>query len=150
MFNDKPSFYNLEVQFEEIDQGAVVYHPNYLTYMERARNYAVKKAGYSLRRMLDESFVFAIAQSNLSYRKPCRLHDQLVIATLLDKLKKASLIVSQLIFNGATQEELEGLSKDELLAHPKLSVIGELKLACIDLNKFSPKKIPQDLYELLV
>lgn len=150
MFNNKPSFYNLEVQFEEIDQGAVVYHPNYLTYMERARNFAVKNAGYSLRKMLDEKFVFAISQSNLTYRRSCRLHDQLVIATTLDKLKRASLIVSQLVFNGVTQAELGALSKDELLTHPKLAVIGELKLACIDLEKFSPKKIPQGLYDLLV
>lgn len=149
MFNNKPSFYELEVQFEEIDQGAVVYHPNYLTYMERARNYHMKSVGFSLKRMLEENFVFALAQSDISYKRPCKLHDTLVVSTLVDQIKSASVTVTQIIYNNTTTSHLEKLSIEELLKAENIAVKATIKLACIDLQKFKPIKIPDELTDLL-
>lgn len=153
MFNNRPSFYELEVQFEEIDQGAVVYHPNYLTYMERARNYHMKNVGFSLRRMLEENFVFALAQSDISYKMPCKLHDQLVVATVIDQLKSASITVTQIIYNHTSISELKKLSEklsfEELQKSDKIAVKASIKLACIDLQKFKPIKIPDELVNII-
>jgi YbgC/YbaW family acyl-CoA thioester hydrolase len=149
MINNKPSFYNLEVQFEEIDQGGVVHHPHYLTYMERARNFHMKKAGYSLKEMMKTNFVFAVAQSDISYKLPCKLQDELIVVSFITKLKSASLKITQLIFNGVEASGLESLTPEQLLVAPGVAVTAQLRLACLNLEKFTPMKIPAKITEIL-
>lgn len=148
MFNNKPSFYELEVQFEEIDQGGVVYHPNYFTYMERARNASMKELGFSLKRMLEKDFVFALLHTDIRFRAPARLHDSLCVVSLVETARSASIIVNQYILHG-NQSDFNTLSIEEIEKSPQLCVNAKIKLGCIDTIEFKPKRIPDEVVEII-
>lgn len=149
MQNSKLSFYELEVQFEEIDQGGVVYHPNYFTYLERARNNQMKNAGYPLSRMLEEGFVFALAKAELEFKKTCKLHDSLTVCSFVEEMRSASLTISQIIIKGLPIAEAKLLNTEQLLSHPQLTLKAKIKLACINVEKLSPIKIPDEIASIL-
>lgn len=149
MQNTKLSFYELEVQFEEIDQGGVVYHPNYFTYLERARNNQMKKAGFPLSKMLSDGFVFALAKAELEFKKTCKLHDLLTICSFVDEIRSASLTITQIILKGVSLQEAQALGLEQILNHSQLTLKAKIKLACINVKKLSPIKIPEAIVEIL-
>ncbi|MBU2768928.1 tol-pal system-associated acyl-CoA thioesterase, partial [Acidithiobacillus ferrivorans] len=46
--NDPISIFHVRVYYEDTDHGGVVYHANYLRFMERARTEMLRERGYEL------------------------------------------------------------------------------------------------------
>ena len=74
--------YRLRVYYEDTDAGGIVYHANYLKFIERARTEALLAAGMSQTDLRARCGLgFAVRDLTISYLAPARLEDQLVVTT---------------------------------------------------------------------
>ena len=86
----------LRVYFEDMDAGGVVYHANYLRFMERARSDMLRVAGIDQRSALDGGEgVYMVAEMAIRYRRPARLDDELVVLSRLGEIRAASCFIHQ-------------------------------------------------------
>lgn len=116
----------VRVYYEDTDGGGVVYHSNYLNFMERARTEWLRSLGFqqtALRNSLNVLFVVRALQ--LRYRRPACFDDALVIHTELIRLGRSLLEFRQTILRG--QETL---------------IEAEVEVVCVDAERFKPQAIP--------
>ena len=91
----------VRVYFEDTDAGGVVYHANYLRFMERARSDMMKLAGVSQREAIEAGTgVYVVATIGLRYRAPARLDDDLLVVSRIGKLRGATCAVHQRVMRG--------------------------------------------------
>lgn len=86
----------VRVFFEDTDLSGVVYHANYLRYMERARSDMLSVAGIDQRAAFDagEGY-YVVADLAIRYRRPARLDDALVVVTTIKGFTAASATIHQ-------------------------------------------------------
>lgn len=91
----------LRVYIEDTDLGGVVYHANYLRFLERARSDMLRSVGIDQRAAIENGEgVYAVAEAHIKYRKPARLDDDLVVVSHLDQVRGASCVIRQQIVRG--------------------------------------------------
>jgi len=124
----------VRVYWEDTDAGGVVYHAQYLAFLERARSEWLRARGHGqelLRANYD--LVFAVRAMRIDFRKPARLDDALQITVALQQCRNASLVIVQTV-------EREG---ERLLdAH--------VRVAALSARDFRPRQIPQPLLDELM
>ncbi len=86
------------VYYEDTDFTGVVYHANYLRFMERGRS-------EYLRIMTDQAGgrdpgLFAVTRVEIDFRAPARIHDPVLIKTRFEGLKGPRLFFAQEILKG--------------------------------------------------
>ncbi len=95
----------LRVYFEDTDLSGLVYHANYLRYMERARSDMLRIAGIDQRANHEGGAgVYAVTDLQIRYRRPARLDDDLMVASRVADVCAASCAIHQRVMRG--QEEL--------------------------------------------
>ena len=95
----KNFIHKIKVYYEDTDAGGVVYHANYLKYLERARTEALIKIGLSNLKIKDNFKALIIVKScNIDYKKSAYLEDELSIKSYILYSTKTSLVMSQTIF----------------------------------------------------
>ncbi|MET0246404.1 MAG: YbgC/FadM family acyl-CoA thioesterase [Sphingomonas sp.] len=93
----------LRVYFEDTDLTGVVYHANYLRYMERARSDMLLAAGIDQRAAFEAGEgAYAIAGLSIRYRTPARLGDELTIISRVMRLRAASVDIHQRVMRSDT------------------------------------------------
>jgi acyl-CoA thioester hydrolase len=93
----------LRVYFEDTDLSGVVYHANYLRFMERARSDMLALAGIDQRAAHEAGEgAYALREANLRYRAPARLGDQLVVVSRLVRLRPAAVDIHQRVMRELT------------------------------------------------
>ena len=91
----------VRVYFEDTDLSGVVYHANYLRFMERARSDMLRVAGVDQRAAMEAGDgAYAVARMNIRYLQPARLDDALVVASRLKKVQAAYCVVHQSVRRG--------------------------------------------------
>ncbi len=91
----------VRIYFEDTDAGGVVYHANYLRYMERARSDMLRVAGIDQRGALEDGTgVYAISDIALRYLRPARLGDDLVVRSTVSAIRAAACTMKQSIWRG--------------------------------------------------
>lgn len=121
------------VYWEDTDAGGVVYHAQYLAFLERARTEWLRARGYgqeTLRERYD--LVFAVRAMRIDFRLPARLDDALDVTVALAQCRKASLVIVQQVVRDGT---------------PLLE--AEVRVAALGAAGFKPRAIPDALYEEL-
>ncbi|MCE7796627.1 YbgC/FadM family acyl-CoA thioesterase [Sphingobium sufflavum] len=94
----------VRVYFEDTDLSAVVYHANYLRFMERARSDMLRQAGVDQRGThASGGGYYAIADLSLRYLRPASLDDDLVILSRMRTIRAASVVIDQSIWRGTDQ-----------------------------------------------
>lgn len=92
----------VRVYFEDTDLSGVVYHANYLRYMERARSDMLRLAGIDQRALFDETGdAYAVARLAIRYRAPARLDDALLVTTHVTAVNAASVAIQQTVSRDA-------------------------------------------------
>jgi acyl-CoA thioester hydrolase len=92
----------VRVYFEDTDLSGVVYHANYLRYMERARSDMLRLAGIDQRAVHEAGGgAYAVSSLAIRYRRPARLDDALVVVTRLTQIRAASVDIHQRVMRGA-------------------------------------------------
>ena len=86
---------------EDTDLGGVVYHANYLRFLERARSDLLRSLGIDQRAAIENGKgVYAVAEMRIKYCRPARLDDELVVVSHLEEIRGASCVISQQIMRG--------------------------------------------------
>jgi acyl-CoA thioester hydrolase len=86
----------VRVFFEDTDLSGVVYHANYLRYMERARSDMLSVAGIDQRAAFDGGQgYYVVADLSIRFRRPAGLDDALVVVTTIKGFTAASATIHQ-------------------------------------------------------
>lgn len=103
-FVDGVHFFPVRVYFEDTDLGGIVYHANYLRYMERARSDMLRIAGIDQRAALESGEgVYVVADIALRYRRPARLGDDLLVRSEVRTVGPARCVIAQTIWRDETR-----------------------------------------------
>ena len=91
----------IRVYFEDTDLSGIVYHANYLRYMERARSDMLRLAGVDQRAHQEAGGgAYAVTALAIRYRAPAKLDDALVVRTILTQVRAASVDIQQRVMRG--------------------------------------------------
>ncbi len=107
----------VRVYYEDTDFTGIVYHANYLRYMERGRTNYLRLIGADHRALFEETekeapgFAFVVRSMTIDFLKPARMDDVLDIVTEPQEVKGASTTVRQRVMRG-----------DELLVEARVRV----------------------------
>jgi len=94
-------FYACHVYFEDTDFSGVVYHANYLRFMERARSDLLRLLGIDQRGAFEAGEgVYAVADISIRYVSPARMDDDLIVETRCTAVGGASVTMRQRILRG--------------------------------------------------
>ena len=112
----------VRVYYEDTDFSGIVYHANYLRFMERGRTNHLRLLGAHHRALFEEAnaeapgFAFVVRAMRLEFVKPARMDDVLAVVTAPEEVKGASITLNQRILRG-----------DELLveAHVRVACVCE-------------------------
>ena len=101
VFSHGVHHFPIRVYFEDTDLSGIVYHANYLRYMERARSDMLRLAGIDQRAAFEAGEgVYAVADLRIAYRRPARLDDVLIIQSRVTRVRAAATQIEQLIVRG--------------------------------------------------
>jgi acyl-CoA thioester hydrolase len=93
--------YRVRVYFEDTDLSGIVYHANYLRYMERARSDMLRLAGIDQRAAMEGGEgAWAVTDLTIKYRSPAKLDDDLLVVSIVEAVRGASVIIAQRILRG--------------------------------------------------
>lgn len=90
----------IRVYYEDTDMAGIVYHANYLRYIERARSDWVREIGIDQLAMKDAGVVFAVRRVAADYLQPARFDDALEVETTLIHLTPARMVMRQKVRRG--------------------------------------------------
>lgn len=86
----------LRVYYEDTDFSGIVYHANYLRYLERARSDMLRCLGVDQRGTHDSGGgVYAVADMRLRFVRPAKMDDDLVVMSQITRLRAAACIIHQ-------------------------------------------------------
>ncbi len=86
----------VRVYFEDTDFSGVVYHANYLRFMERARSEMLRAAGVDQRAAFDAGEgAYAVADLSIKYVAPARFDDELIVISTIEQIRAASVLIHQ-------------------------------------------------------
>ena len=126
-----PFRFPIRVYYEDTDAGGVVYHANYVRFLERARTEWLRSRGIAQSELASErGILFAIAGMELNFLFPARLDDALVATCVLTERRSASLKFRQ---------QLVRVHDDRVL------VEATVRAACLGSLAFRPRPIPDDI-----
>jgi acyl-CoA thioester hydrolase len=132
-FEGKTHVLPISIYYEDTDLSGVVYHANYLRFMERGRTEFFRLSGISKMAGLedDEPTAWAIRSAHIDYHRPARLDDVVTIRTILIGLSGARLNAIQRVMRG-----------DVLLVEGRIE-------ACITTLTGRPRRLPKNVAETL-
>lgn len=91
----------IRVYYEDTDMAGIVYHANYLRYIERARSEWVRELGIDQREMKEaDGLVFVVRRVEADYLSPARLDDLLTVETETVQLTGVRWILEQKVKRG--------------------------------------------------
>ena len=101
----------IRVYFEDTDLSGVVYHANYLRFMERARSDMLRCAGIDQRAAHEAGEgVYVVRNLAIRYVAPARLDDALCVVSRVMRVRAASVDIHQRVMRGGellTQADVE-------------------------------------------
>ncbi len=84
--------YQIKVQFYDLDPMNIVWHGNYVKYIEAARCDFFEKLNYTYKDMYKDGIMYPIAKMDLKYIKSAKFGDKLTVECILKELEPAILI----------------------------------------------------------
>lgn len=121
------------VYWEDTDAGGVVYHAQYVAFMERARSEWLRAHGHGQATLRDlHGTVFAVRAMRIDFRAPARLDDALQVGVVLRECRRASAVFVQ-----------------EIRRDGDLLVDAEVRVAALSAADFRPQAIPDALFSQL-
>lgn len=132
----------LTIDFNWLDAGNVVYHPNYLIFCERARHAAMEDAGFSWRTLWEEGYALALVETHSRYLRPATFAQSLHVLSSTKQVGGASLTVEQKLVrlqDPKPQGFIAGIPSDAVAeTYYELTV----KLVCVRMNPLKSAPLP--------
>lgn len=119
----------VRVYFENTDAGGVVYHSEYLKFLERARTEWLRHLGFGHTELAGrDGVIFVVSELAVHFVRPARLDDNLSVTVKLEHLGKVRAVFAQ-----------EIRRDDESLIKATVTV------GCVSTTAMKPKEIPEAL-----
>jgi acyl-CoA thioester hydrolase len=126
-----PFVFPVRVYYEDTDAGGVVYHANYLKYLERARSEWLRNLGFSQEVLrTQEKLAFVVHHVDILFRRPARLDDHLQVSVVVETVRETRVYFQQTI-------ERDG----ECLAKARVEVVA------LDIERFKAVKVPSYIWQ---
>ncbi|WP_425100453.1 tol-pal system-associated acyl-CoA thioesterase [Tropicibacter sp. S64] len=90
-----PHVFPVRVYYEDTDMAGIVYHANYLKFIERARSEWVKLQGLDQNAMREQGIVFVVRRIECDYLHPAKYDDALEVRTVVKAMTGVRLIMAQ-------------------------------------------------------
>jgi tol-pal system-associated acyl-CoA thioesterase len=124
----------VRVYYQDTDAGGVVFHAQYLAFMERARTELLNEAGIDIARFAERrGLLFMVHELTAKYHQPALLNDILSVSAEVVKLGRASLVFRQRVERGV-----------------ELLVEADITLALVERSRMKPARIPEELEQALM
>ncbi len=124
---------DVRIYYEDTDAGGVVYHANYIKYLERARTEYFRGHGFLVAELARNGFVFPVVRLEMDFKASALHDDLLAVTTCPIRVGGSSVTFSQKIVR-----QSDG----------KLLIDGVVKLACIS-PSMKARRIPQEIRTVL-
>ncbi len=92
---------DVRIYYEDTDAAGVVYHANYIKYLERARTEFFRSNGFLVAELASEGFIFPVIRLELDFKSPAHHDDLLSVETIPLKISGASFMLRQKIVRSA-------------------------------------------------
>ena len=123
----------LRIYYEDTDSGGVVYHSNYLKFMERARTEWLRDFKIDQRALKDNlNLMFVVHEIDIKFTRPAVFNDEIEVQTKLEKLRSVKIELEQKIFRSS-----------ELLIESRVVV------ASVNSISMKPMRIPNEIKLLM-
>lgn len=127
------------IYYDDTDSGGVVYHTNYLRYMEHARTDLLRLHGFGSDVLVERyRILFAVTDVSLKYIGAARLGDEIEISAAIRETGGSKVEFEQEVWR------VDG----ERLRTKRLT-LGNVTVVCLSAASFRPVKIPSDIKERL-
>jgi acyl-CoA thioester hydrolase len=124
----------VRVYYQDTDAGGVVFHAQYLAFMERARSELLNEAGIDLARFVERHGVLVMVHDlRVKYHQPARLNELVSVSAEVVKMGRASFVFHQRVERGA-----------------ELLVEADVTIALIDRRRMRPARMPAELEQALL
>jgi len=121
----------VRVYYQDTDAGGVVFHAQYLAFMERARTELLNEAGIDLARMAEETgAIFFVHEIGMKFHRPALLNEVLMVSAEVVKMGRASFVFRQRVERAGT-----------------LLVEAEVGVATVHKDSKKPMRMPQTLMD---
>jgi acyl-CoA thioester hydrolase len=123
----------MRVYYQHTDAGGMVFHANYLSFMECARTELLHALGFDLGELARrDGVLFVVHSAQIAYHKPALLHDALSVTARVARLGRARIEFHQAVVRG-----------DEVLAS------ADLTLVCVAAGSHKPIGVPEPIRQKL-
>ena len=124
----------MRVYYQDTDAGGVVFHAQYLAFMERARTELLDEAGIDLARFVEQhGRLFMVHRIDVTYHLPGRLNDLLSVSAEVVKMGRASFVFHQRVERSS-----------------ELLVEADVTIALVDRHRLKPARMPEELEQALL
>ena len=124
----------VRVYYQDTDAGGVVFHAQYLAFMERARSELLNEAGVDLARFVERHGILVMVHDlRVKYHQPARLNELVSVSAEVVKMGRASFMFHQRVERGA-----------------ELLVEADVTIALVDRRRMRPARMPAELEQALL
>jgi acyl-CoA thioester hydrolase len=124
----------IEVRYAETDQMGVVYHTNYLVWMEIGRTALIQELGFNYAELEKAGYIAPVLDIQASYKKPVRYGEKAIVKTWVEDYDGIRTVYGY-----------EILSEDG-----EVAVTGMTKHVCVKKDSFRPvpfKRVSPEWHE---
>lgn len=89
--------FECKVYYEDTDCMSVVYHANYLKYLERGRSEYIEDRLTGVAEYHNRGYLFMVHKLEIAFHAPARLGDTLVVRTWVEHTTRFRVVVKQII-----------------------------------------------------
>ena len=123
----------IRIYYEDTDSGGVVYHSNYLKFMERARTEWLRDFEIDQKALKDNlNLMFVVHEIDIKFIRPAVFNNEIEVQTKLEKLGSVKIELEQKIFRST-------------------EILIESRVVVASVNSFSmkPMRIPNEIKLLM-
>lgn len=121
----------LRVYYEDTDAAGIVYHANYLKFMERARTEWLRSLGFEQDELAREHGIgFVVRSAELDFVRPARFNDELLSTVRVERCGRASV----------------DLTQNVLHADGSLLCGGRVRVGAVHLKRMVAQAMPEAVY----
>lgn len=148
--NNNAFVWPVRVYYEDTDSGGVVYHSNYLNYMERARTELLRANGIEQHELKqEEGLIFAVRSASIEFIQPARFNESLEVVTEIREKSRISITFDQTILKQA-KDFTQSSDANNASAESTTLCAGLIKVVSLDANTMKPRRMKASLLEEIV
>ncbi len=124
----------IRVYYEDTDAAGIVYHANYLKFMERARTEWLRAQGFEQDILAKQyKLAFVVSTANLEFVRPARFNDAISATCRVLRCGRASVEFEQ----------------DVVGANEALLCRGIIRVGCVNYQAMAAMRMPAEIYSRL-